>query len=344
MAIGQSLQMALFGALERLLPQRWVDFLKIARMAALHPCQIHVGIPGDLKRAVAGQEGEQLLADLRRGLDEASLAVLDRLLARLAFFPDIAEGYAFLVYSETMLEPRERAEISRWRGLQVACRESFRLPRRHFSPEAFLHHHGMKLLPPACQAYIAGKDFLDLGAFVGDSALVLRQYRPHRIYAFEVSPTIGRQFRRTMRRNRVGAEEVELIMAGVSDAPGRIRFQDTGMGDTTLGRCGSAEVEVTTVDAFVERRRLVVGLVKMDIEGMGLKAVCGMEQTLRKQRPVLLLAVYHNADELLRIKPFIESLGLGYAVLLRGLNHAGLLMEATLLAYPAELGASSSQR
>jgi len=76
---------------------------------------------------------------------------------------------------------------------------------------------------------------------------------------------------------------------------------------------------------------------------MGLKAVRGMEQTLRKDRPILLLAVYHNADELFRIKPFIESLDIGYAFRLRSLSHtAGVLMEIALLAYPAELGDSSS--
>lgn len=329
--------------MESLLPQRCVDFLKIVRLAALHPCRIHVGVPGDLKRAVMGQQGRQLVDALRRGLDEASLAVLDRLLARLAFFPDNTDGYAFMVYSETMLEPSERADISRWRKMLPTFRRAVRLPRRCFSPEAFLHHHGLKLLTPACQAFIAGKDFIDLGAFVGDSALVLRQYRPRKIFAFEISPATGRQFRRTMRRNGVGADEVELIMAGVADAPGRLRFHDTGMINTSLGLSGATEVEVTTVDAFVEQRRIAVGLIKMDIEGMGLKAVRGMEQTLRKDRSILLLAVYHNADELFRIKPFLESLSLGYAFTLCALSHSsGVLMEITLLAYPAELGASSS--
>ena len=68
-----------------------------------------------------------------------------------------------------------------------------------------------------------------------------------------------------MQRNGIGADEVELVLAGVADTAGCISFHDGGNSATTLSSGGSTAVEVTTVDAFAARRGLDVGLVKMDI-------------------------------------------------------------------------------
>ena len=75
----------------------------------------------------------------------------------------------------------------------------------------------------------------------------------------------------------------------------------------------------------------------MDIEGFGLAGVRGMVETLKKYRPVLSLAIYHNPDEFFKIKPFIASLNLNYRFAIRKFSHTHLMAETSLLAWPAEL-------
>lgn len=336
MMICQQIQTRFFVFISRMLSRRLADFFRIVRMVAFNTCQIHVGIPYDLVHAMRHADGPRLLADLRRGMDSESMDLLDMLQARIQFFSCGADGYTFLIYTDAMLSKRERADIVRWRDVYAECRRRYHFPGHLFTTEAFLYHHGLVYLPSTCHAFIVGKDFIDLGAFIGDSTLVLQVYRPRKVYAFDVSPANSRRFWHTMRRNGIDRTKVELVTAGVSDGQEHICINDTGAKDTALDRIGNTEVNVTTVDAFVMQRSINVGLIKMDIEGMGLRAIRGMEMTLRTHRPVLLLAIYHNADEFFLIKPFIESLGINYKFMLRKLIPSALYMETTLLAYPAE--------
>lgn len=69
---------------------------------------------------------------------------------------------------------------------------------------------------------------------------------------------------------------------------------------------------VTTLDRYVAERSLKVGLVKVDVEGFERDFLAGAVETLKSQRPALLVSIYHNADDFMGIKPAIEAMGLGY--------------------------------
>jgi hypothetical protein len=71
-------------------------------------------------------------------------------------------------------------------------------------------------------------------------------------------------------------------------------------------------VEMDTLDNYVARRGLSVGLIKVDIEGHEMNFLRGALKTVKTQKPILLLSIYHNYDDFFQIKPFIEELNLGY--------------------------------
>lgn len=327
----------LFEALTRLLPRRVTDFLKICRMQFLHPFQIVVGVPGSFFPFLTSTNKEQQLEDLRSGLDATSLQTLEIFMRRLDGFAHDVESYAFMSISDSFLPRHQREALRKWEQSFPQLVDQYRFPPALMSAESFLEHHGLPLLPSRCRDYITSRDFLDLGAFIGDSTLVFMQYQPKKVYAFDASRKSGRAFRRIMHKNNIADDRVEFIPMGVSDKSGTVSFEDQGSVATSLSAKGTTQVAVTTVDTFVETRQLHVGLIKMDIEGMGLQAVHGMAETLRLHRPVLTFGVYHCPDELLLIKPFIESLDLGYRFMLRELNPKCWFMETTLLAYPGEL-------
>ena len=66
------------------------------------------------------------------------------------------------------------------------------------------------------------------------------------------------------------------------------------------------------LDHFAEEHGLTVGLIKADIEGAEQSLLRGAEKTIRKDRPALMISIYHNIDDLLDIKPMIEAWNLGY--------------------------------
>jgi hypothetical protein len=60
-----------------------------------------------------------------------------------------------------------------------------------------------------------------------------------------------------------------------------------------------------------------VGVIKMDVEGFEPFALEGARGLLERQRPALLISVYHRPEHLWKIPLWIHDLGLGYRVHLR---------------------------
>ena len=89
----------------------------------------------------------------------------------------------------------------------------------------------------------------------------------------------------------------------------RKRLDDYEIKMEVIDENGDTNVEIITLDSCKEADG-TVGWIKIDLEGYGLPAVKGMVETIKRDRPVLTLAVYHCADELFGIKKLLESLEL----------------------------------
>jgi FkbM family methyltransferase len=213
----------------------------------------------------------------------------------------------------------------------ASLRRQYRL--RHSGAETLIYHHGLTSLPEPQRRYLAGKDIIDAGAYVGDSTLVFMNYAPRRVYAFEPSPRNARAFRQTMRRNHVPEHAFELVPQGLGATPGEACFSDRGGAATFLGAGGTCRVPITTLDQVATTRGLRVGLVKADVEGMGLELLKGALEVIRRDRPVLSLAMYHGPDEFFGQYELLKSLGVGYVLRVVDLTPE-TPGEITLLAYP----------
>ena len=69
---------------------------------------------------------------------------------------------------------------------------------------------------------------------------------------------------------------------------------------------------IDTIDNFVEKNHLEVGLIKIHVEGSEMDVLKGAEKTIKKFKPVIISAIYHNAEEFFELKPLLESWKLGY--------------------------------
>ena len=66
-------------------------------------------------------------------------------------------------------------------------------------------------------------------------------------------------------------------------------------------------VQIITLDEFVRENKIEVGFIKVDIEGFEMEFLKGA-----KEKPAMLLSIYHQASDYFGIKPLIESWNLGY--------------------------------
>ena len=168
---------------------------------------------------------------------------------------------------------------------------------------------------------IAGRVFADIGGWLGDSALVFGNYAPACILIFEPIAANRQNLFRNLARNRVGKDLCKVMPFGLSDG----NSLEDGM-------------ECRTLDSVVPPAPF--GVLKADIEGMGLKFLKGAEATIRRDRPLLSLSIYHNEEEFSGIFRTIREWNIGYHCEIRQFSPLVMHGEYSLFAYPEEWGAA----
>jgi FkbM family methyltransferase len=160
---------------------------------------------------------------------------------------------------------------------------------------------------------------IDVGANTGLFALLAaRANRAARVWAFEPVPFIFDMLQKNIRLNEL--DNLEAIPAAVADFVGESTFfiTRTQVGiPTDSSSCQGFRDQVdefrlptTTLDEFVRTRPIArLDLLKIDAEAAESKVIRGALQTIRRDRPCLILEVLENVDH----HYVQESLhGLGY--------------------------------
>lgn len=195
----------------------------------------------------------------------------------------------------------------------------------------FYYKKGLTLVPRAVLKKNEGTDFIDAGAFIGDSALIFAQeFNPGRIYSFEPSAKNYKLLVQTIKLNTL--TNVVPIKMGIGDKITTINMKYEAAG-SYINDEGDEKIDVITIDSFVKKNRLHVGVIKMDIEGYELKAIKKAEETIKKYKPVLLISIYHTGVDFFEIKPLIERWVPGYKFIIRKLNPLHPTFEVTLIGY-----------
>lgn len=202
--------------------------------------------------------------------------------------------------------------------------------------EVLIYQHGLAFFKELISPYVKDKVFIDAGACIGELIPALLEYSPQKIYAFEPSSVNAARFVKEMRKRKISSEKVEIVVAGLGGQEGLVAFDDRGGdGQQLLG--GDKMCRITTLDKFASEQNLsAVGLIKADVEGMGLELLRGAINTIQRDRPVLSLAAYHSVDELLGQYEFLSSCLENYHFELRDLP-PGSSFEITLLGIPREV-------
>ena len=281
------------------------------------------------------KEIERILADLKKNLDDKSLESVD------AFFS--VHYIPMSPYIKNIIvEFNDRLIEDIPTTFEVSAREKWNLfAFNELDPKVFFYHHGLKLLGTACSDYVQNKIFIDAGACYGDSTLVLSQYHPSKIYAFEPSEHNLEIYKKVMQKNSIPPELYEIFQMGLGKENKTVAFADSKNAGNSLCHAGKDLCKIVRLDDFMWDKKGNIGFLKADVEGYGLDLVQGAVETLKRDRPILDISIYHSGSEFFGVKPFLESLNLDYAFQIRHLTK-NPYVEYELLAYPKELASSVS--
>lgn len=276
---------------------------------------------------------EKAIANLKRGMDEESSNTIDRF---LAFYGRL--------YRESGLPHYERYDLSLKDELARINSELARLRKELNSPphigleyrmDCFYFLSGLRFVPPrVVERCATGRDVLDCGAFNGDTAIMFSKFtKARRIYAFEPDQSNFSVLMYTLAVYPL--KNVVPLPFGVGEADRAARLHPEGASSfVETESAGGEKIEMRAIDSFVRERGAAPGIIKMDIEGYELNAVKGALKSIKKHRPILLIAVYHSPNDLFGIKPLLERNVRGYSFMVRHILFSHAAFETYLVAYP----------
>ena len=164
-----------------------------------------------------------------------------------------------------------------------------------------------------------GDVVIDGGGCWGDSALYFSSLvgAEGKVYSFEFIPSNIAIFNQNLDLNPVLKNNVVLVQHALwthSKMP--LYYSDAGPASrVSVNRSAAFDgaTETLSIDDLADRTREGrIDFIKLDIEGAELPALQGAERTLRKFKPKLAVALYHQLRDFKDIPHFIQSLNLGY--------------------------------
>jgi len=154
--------------------------------------------------------------------------------------------------------------------------------------------------------------FVDAGGFDGDTTEQLCRRVPdyRRVHFFEPSA-----INMARARQRLAAfPRIDFHQVGISDAAGSLQFDPAAGSASAVSESGAQTIEVDRLDDLVQGP---VTFIKMDLEGWEMHALQGAAETIRRQRPKLAIAVYHQASHFREVPAFVLGLCPDYRIRLR---------------------------
>jgi FkbM family methyltransferase len=144
-------------------------------------------------------------------------------------------------------------------------------------------------------------DFVDVGANIGfHSVLVAQQLTSGRVYCCEPTSRARLRLERNLQLNSV-SNKVKVLPVALASKPGEMSI-NTVVGKEEYSSLGSLYhpstseeiqikevVEVTTIDILAKNHDMKLGIIKIDVEGFENQVLAGAENTLKNQRPVIVM-------------------------------------------------------
>ncbi len=186
-----------------------------------------------------------------------------------------------------------------------------------FTDQSYNKHCFMNDFTDEDRNYIGNKDIIDAGAYIGDSSLAFSKLTSSNVHAFEPFTESFNKLLANIKLNDV--DNIVPVEASLSDKNGEEKIYLSGnnvqgiTSDESFRHYDkSFNVETMTIDKYVQENNLNVGFIKVDVEGTEQRLLKGAIETIKSQKPFLILSIYHNPSDFYEIKPWIEKLDLGY--------------------------------
>ena len=289
--------------------------------------------------AMSREDSAQRFSALISGLDNESRNTVSDIIHRMGM---IADGNKSLQDVYTQREQEEFVRMNDEFSSKIVklndnlyYYNGYYLPVNQFDSSVFFTRYGIDKLTTLDS--VRNKHIIDAGGYVGDTALLFSSYTDKSIHVFEASPSNMDIIRETIRLNQL--ENIVPVSKALGEKSGTATFSlgERNSCNSLVERPGynypnHIEVPVVTLDDYVRENNIEVGLIKVDIEGGEQLLLRGAVETIRTQHPILLISIYHSANDFFEIKPMIEKICDKYTFRIIKPANSAIVIETILLA------------
>lgn len=289
--------------------------------------------------AMNREDSAQRFSALISGLDNESRNTVSDIIHRMGM---IADGNKSLQDVYTQREQEEFVRMNDEFSSKIVklndnlyYYNGYYLPVNQFDSSVFFTRYGIDKLTTLDS--VRNKHIIDAGGYVGDTALLFSSYTDKNIHVFEASPSNMDIIRETIRLNHL--DNIVPVSKALGEKSGTATFSlgERNSCNSLVERPGynypdHIEVPVVTLDDYVRENNIEVGLIKVDIEGGEQLLLRGAVETIRTQHPILLISIYHSANDFFEIKPMIEKMCDKYTFRIVKPANPAIALETILLA------------
>jgi FkbM family methyltransferase len=277
---------------------------------------------------------DQSLNALLKDLDDESIATVHLLLKRFSNpFSRYPSLYPKQVFSNQELEEQRAFEI-----VKHTLGHKYDIPVSEVDPSPMMYQSGLSFVPENAKLKIKDSAILDIGAFIGQASLSFLDFQPATIYPFEPSLTNFKKLSHGL-ASHIQAKQIIPVNCALGDKKGVAEMSDAGNASSMVSSSSSDQkqkVKIDTVDDFTKENKIPrVGLMKLDVEGFETNVIHGAIETIKRDKPILLISIYHTPADFFEMKIVLEKLNLGYRFIIRKTNPFWLTYDTMLICYVA---------
>ncbi len=189
--------------------------------------------------AIERNDYEKRYSSLTDGLDKESIRTIDRVLERI----QIAKrnhGLPIGVYDAKDKEDSRYLIKNLDLEIKIISKDcyafkQYKLPVPYFMPNVFMSLLGIPEIDTDL-GELKGKDIIDAGGFIGDSALVLAPYTERKVYTFEPVQKNFDRLLKTINLNNI--QNIVPVKAAVGSQRGELSFQSNGSSSQKMVNSG----------------------------------------------------------------------------------------------------------
>ncbi len=186
-----------------------------------------------------------------------------------------------------------------------------------YEPNMLLSYFGIPYFDSGIIKPLKDEVFVDGGAYCGETAFEFSEWCPEykAVYSFEPEKLNFLNLEKAVSDR--GLRDIRCIQGGLWDKEETVSFDrggDEGTGSYVV-ESGSEKIKTFTIDSFLSGKKITY--IKLDIEGVELRALKGAQKTIKDHKPRLAVCIYHKPEDIIELPMYLHELVPEYRFVIR---------------------------